>query len=123
MTLKRTILAAAFALALPAAALAHGSMIPMHGGQVAVDGEIQIEAVSTPAGLEVYVTEEGLDVPVADLTGRASIQTGSAAPTELEPVESSHLLAPGLVPTEGDAVLVMVVSRISGLRSFATFQY
>ena len=51
-------LALALAISLGGTALAHGSMKPRHGGQVAISGETVVELVRRPKGVSVYVTDE-----------------------------------------------------------------
>lgn len=123
MRIARLAAAAILAVSAPLAVLAHGDMTPRHGGKVALDGEIQIEAVATAAGLALYVTEEGLSVPVADLTGRAWIKGSDETQTDLAAVADTYLVASGLAPGAGDEVSVVLINRNSGLRSFATYSY
>jgi hypothetical protein len=89
-----------------------------------VSGETQIEAVTTPDGLDVYVSEEDQPLAASGLSGNAIIKEDtSAGRVTLEPVDGNRLIAPGLVPAKGQSVVVTIIDKASGLRSFATYNY
>ena len=124
MTIKHFMLAAlATITVMPGAAFAHGNASPSHGGIMAVSGETQIEAVRTPSGLDLYVSEEGLPLVAADLGGHASIKDAAGNPVTLTPQDGNRLQATGLSPQPGQSVMVMIEQKASALRSFATYQF
>jgi hypothetical protein len=115
----------AFALAiaaLPAAALAHGSMKPQHGGLVQMSGETLIELVTGPKGVDVYLTEEDEPVAAADYTAKLT-QTAGGAKTEvaLRPAGANRLTAGGFKAAKGAKIVVALTDK-SGAKAFATFQ-
>ncbi|MEO7383662.1 MAG: hypothetical protein ABIU18_01890 [Novosphingobium sp.] len=105
-------------------ALAHGSTKPLHGGMlIMVDGETQIEAVRLPEGLDIYVSEEDQPHDASGLEGSATVKDACAKPQVLTPMNGNRLRAVGLVPAAGQAVLVTIVDKATGMKTFATFQY
>lgn len=120
--------AAAFALAalpgiaIPGIAIAHGSMKPQHGGQVQMSGETLVELVSTPKGVDVYLTEEDEPVMAANYTAKLT-QTAGTAKTEakLVPAGANKLSAAGFKPAKGAKLVVALVEK-SGAKIFASFQ-
>jgi hypothetical protein len=119
-----SILAIGLALASPAAALAHGSTVPRHGGMlIMVDGETQVEAVPVPEGLDIYVSEEDQPHAASGLEGSVMVKDDPVGKTELRPMEANRLRAPGVVPKPGQAILVTVIDKATGIKTFATFQY
>lgn len=111
-------------LALPAAVLAHGSTEPRHGGKlIMVDGETQVEAVPVPEGLDIYVSEEDQPHAATGLEGSVMVTDDPASKTELRPMEANRLRAPGVKPKLGQAILVTVIDKATGIKTFATFQY
>ena len=106
----------------PGIAMAHGSMNPQHGGQVQMSGETMIELVSTPKGVDVYLSEEDEPVAAANYTARLT-QTAGGAKTEaaLAPAGANRLSAGGFKPAKGARLVVSLVDK-SGAKIFATFQ-
>ena len=124
MRLRALVAIPALALALPAAAHAHGSSAPRHGGRlILVDGETQIEAVPVPDGLDIYVSEEDQPHEASGLEGNVTVKDAPASRTALKPMDANRLRAPGLVPRAGQAIVVSLIDKATGLRTFATFQY
>ena len=121
---KATILAiAATALALvPSAAIAHGSMKPSHGGVVQMSGEIMVELVTRPKALEIYVTEE--DEPISAAGFDAALITtapdGKKSRVTLKPAGANKFAAPGR-PGSGSKVVISLVEKKSGAKTFASF--
>lgn len=116
-------LAAALAVAaIPGMAAAHGSMKPLHGGMVQMSGETVIELVSSPKGVDVYLTEEDEPVTAANYTAKLT-QTAGAAKTEakLTPAGGNKLSAAGFKPAKGARLVVALVDK-SGAKIFASFQ-
>lgn len=118
----RTGIAALALAALPAAALAHGSMKPQHGGMVQMSGETLIELVAGPKGVDIYLSEEDEPVAVAGFTAKL-IQTAGGAKTEapLKATGANTLSAPGFKAARGAKLVVALVDK-SGAKIFATFQ-
>ena len=108
--------------ALPATAIAHGSMKPQHGGLVQMTGETMFELVTGPKGVDVYLSEEDEPIPAAGFTGKLT-QTAGGTKTEapLKPAGGNRLTAPGFKPAKGAKVVVAVIDK-SGAKTFATFQ-
>jgi len=123
MSIRQILFVGMVAAMMPTPGLAHGNASPSHGGIMAVSGETQIETVRTSAGLDIYVSEEGLPLQATGLAGHAMIKDGTGVPVTLQPVEGNRLQAPGFVPGPGQAVVVMVEQKANGLRSFATYQF
>src|SRR4051812_43217339 len=75
MFVVRNMLLTAALVAAPLAseAFAHGSMKPLHGGQVALAGETVIELVRSAHGVTVYLSDEDQPVPAAGMTGKLII--------------------------------------------------
>ncbi|WCT79303.1 hypothetical protein [Novosphingobium humi] len=117
------IVAAALALAaIPGVAGAHGSMKPQHGGQVQMSGETLVELVSTPKGVDVYLTEEDEPVAAANYTAKLT-QTAGTAKTEVKlvPAGANRLSASGFKAAKGARLVVALVDK-SGAKIFASFQ-
>ena len=105
--------------ALPAAALAHGSTIPRHGGKlILVDGETQVEVVPVPEGLDIYVSEEDQPHEANGLEGNVVVKDDPASRTELQPMEANRLRAPGVVPKPGQALVVTIIDKAGQLLFF-----
>ena len=88
-----------------------------------VDGETQVEAVPVPEGLDIYVSEEDQPHEATGLEGNVMVKDAPASRTELQPMEANRLRAPGMVPKPGQALVVTIIDKATGLRTFATFQY
>ncbi|MEP7221764.1 MAG: hypothetical protein ABI673_03740 [Novosphingobium sp.] len=114
-----------FALvSLPSAALAHGSTQPHHGGTlVMVDGEVQVEAVRVPEGLDIYVSEEDQPHEATGLEGSVVVKDLPASRVALTPMDANRLRAAGMTPAAGQTIIVTITDKATGVRSFATFQY
>jgi len=111
-------------VALPGVALAHGSTKPHHGGMlVMVDGEIQVEAVAVPEGLDIYVSEEDQPHAATGLEGSVVVKDAPATRTSLQPMDGNHLRAAGIAPVAGQTIVVTIIDKATGVRNFATFQY
>jgi hypothetical protein len=114
---------AALAMAtVPTISHAHGSMQPQHGGMVRMSGETLIELVSTPKGVDVYLTEEDEPVVAANYTAKLT-QTAGTAKTEavLKSAGANKLTVAGFKTVKGAKLVVALVDK-SGAKIFATFQ-
>lgn len=99
-------------------AIAHGSMKPQHGGQVALAGETVIEFVRIPRGITVYLSDEDQPVPATDFTGKL-IVTEEAKKREV-PLTSGpadQLRASGARIPTGAKVTVSLLSKSTQARS------
>jgi len=116
---KTFLAGAVLACALPASqAIAHGSMKPQHGGQVALAGETVIELVRGARGVTVYLSDEDQPVPAADFTGKLIVTQG-AKKREL-PLTSGpadQLRASGARIPSGAKVTVSLLSKSTQTRS------
>jgi hypothetical protein len=117
---------AAFALGLALAvsgpAIAHGSMKPRHGGQVAMSGETVVELVRGPKGVSVYVTEEDEPIASAGLTGKLLVTQGAKKTTAaLVAGPGNRLDAAGVKIGNGATVAVIVVTKATQARSVVNF--
>ncbi len=112
------------ALTLPAAAFAHGSTTPKHGGKMVIDGETQVElAPAKDGGSDIFVSEEDVPHEATGLEGSAVIKDQPDSKVALVPAEANRLHAPGFAPAAGQAVVVTVIDKATGMKTFATFQY
>lgn len=109
-------------MATPAMLHAHGSMKPQHGGMVQMSGETMFELVTTPKGVDVYLSEEDEPLAAAGFTAKLT-QTVAGQKTEaaLKPAGGNKLTAAGFKPAKGAKLVVALIDK-SGAKSFATFQ-
>ncbi len=118
---KLALIGGALAL-MPGTALAHGSMMPSHGGMVQLSGEIMVELVSKPGSLEIYLTEE--DQPLAaagfDATLIVTAPDGTKSRTALSAAGGNRFTAPGNPPA-GAKVTVSLTGKAGGAKTFVTF--
>ena len=116
---KSLLLGAVLALAAPASeAVAHGSMKPQHGGQVALAGETVIELVRSPRGVTVYLSDEDQPVPAADFTGKLIVTQGAKKrEVPLKSGPADQLRAPGARIASGAKVTVSLLSKSTQARS------
>lgn len=116
------LLVVAAAPALVPVAHAHGSMKPQHGGLVQMSGETVIELVSTPKGVDVYLSEEDEPVVSANYSAKL-VQTAGAVKSEavLKPAGGNKMSAAGFKSVKGAKLVVALVDE-SGMKIFATFQ-
>ncbi|WP_374409935.1 hypothetical protein [Novosphingobium colocasiae] len=101
---------------------AHGSMKPMHGGKVQMSGETLFEIVKGPKGVDVYISEEDEPLPAKDFTGKLIVTAGSQKTTSpLAVTGANKFSVAGLKPAAGAKVVVSLVEKASGSKTFATF--
>ena len=122
----RISLAALALLAAPLAAggvaHAHGSMKPQHGGIVQMTGETLFELVTTPKGVELYVSEDDEPVASSSATAKLTIASGAAKKdAPLTPAGGNKFVAKGLNVASGSKVTVTLINNASKAKSFATF--
>ena len=116
---KTFLAGAALAFALPASqAMAHGSMKPKHGGQVALAGDTVIELVRSAKGVTVYLSDEDQPVPAADFTGKLIVTQGAKKrDVPLTSGPADQLRAPGARIPSGAKVTVSLLSKSTQTRS------
>ncbi len=121
MTLAAFALLAA-PLAAGGAAHAHGSTAPQHGGIVQVTGETMFELVNKPAGVELYISEHGEEIPSSSATAKLSITSGAAKKeVPLTPAGGNKYVARGVKLPGGSKVIVTLVDNTIKAKTFATF--
>ena len=109
-------------LAAGGAAHAHGSTKPQHGGIVQVTGETMFELVNKPAGVELYISEHGEEIPSSSASAKLSIASGAAKKeVSLTPAGGNKYVAKGVKVTSGSKVIVTLVDNTIKAKTFATF--
>lgn len=84
--MKNTVIALLLAAAGQLAA-AHGVPTPSHGGMIRTDGETWVELVIRGSAVEVYVQDDGDDMPTAQMSGKiALVKNGAKTEFPLKPV-------------------------------------
>ena len=112
---------AAAPLALGSPAFAHGSMKPMHGGQVALAGETVIELVRSSKGVVVYLTDEDQPVASAGMSGKLIVTEGTSKRNiELKGAGGNRLEARGVKIAHGAKVTILLVDRKTEAKGMAT---
>lgn len=112
----------ALVCALPAAALAHGSTHPEHGGVVQMSGETLFELVRSPTGVSLYVTDEDEPVAASGMTARLSVTVGGERrDITMVAGAGNQFVARGLTLRPGTRVGVLVINRASQARYGTTF--
>ena len=105
-----------------APAFAHGSLKPQHGGMVQMSGEIMVELVKAPKGIDVYVSEEDEPVAANRFDAKMSVTIGSAkSDAVLKPQAGNKFSAPGVKAPKGTKIVVTLVDKGDRARTFATF--
>ncbi|KQN82880.1 hypothetical protein ASE90_08890 [Sphingomonas sp. Leaf67] len=103
-------------------ALAHGDDKPRHGGQVVEVGETVFELVRAPAGVSLYVMEDGDEVPAAGMMGKLFVTTGAQrSEIVLTPAAKNQFVAKGAKIAVGSKVGVLLIDRKTQARQTATF--
>ena len=103
-------------------ALAHGSMKPQHGGQVALAGEVVVELVRAPRSVSIYLTDEDEPLAASDYTGKLIVSAGAAKrDVALKVAASNRLDAPGLKVAKGAKITVSLITKSNQARSMASF--
>jgi len=106
-------IALVLALGLSGAAYAHGGTVAEHGGVLKLVADTSLELVTKPAGVEVWVEEEGEEVASSTLTGKLVIVEGGATKeVELQPAAGNMLEAKGL--KERDDLVVRGEGEVEG---------
>lgn len=107
---------------LGATAYAHGGNVPEHGGVLKLVADTSVELVRKPAGVEVWVEDEGEEVPSATLTGKLVIhEAGATKEVELQPAAGNMLQAQGLQIGHGAKVTVTVAPKAGHQKTTANF--
>ena len=118
-----TALALALGLSgLGSAAYAHGGTVAEHGGVLKLVADTSLELVTKPAGVEVWVEEEGEEVASSTLTGKLVIvEKGATREVDLQPAAGNMLEAKGLKIGHGATVTVTVAGKGSHAKTTANF--
>lgn len=120
--MKLKLFAAALALA-ATPAFAHGDDKPRHGGQVVEVGDTVFELVKAPAGVTLYIMEDGDEVPTAAMTGKMIVSAGAKkTDVPLVAAGANRLAAKGAKVPDGARVSVMVIDSKTQVRQSAIFQ-
>jgi len=119
---RQALMAALLTMA-PFAAHAHGSMKPQHGGVVQMSGETMVAFVPGSKGLSFYVTEEDEPLPASGFDGAVTLTLpGGAKSSHALMAQTANLFtAPGLAAPTGTKVLVSLLDKRSGAKTFVTF--
>lgn len=103
-------------------AFAHGSMKPMHGGKVQMSGETLVEIVKGAKGVDIYISEEDEPLAAKDYTGKLIVTAGTQKTTNVLVITGANKFsAAGLKPAAGAKIVVSLVEKASGTKTFATF--
>ena len=103
-------------------ALAHGQGKPEHGGVLQLVGETSIELVNRPDHIEVWVEDEGEEIPSTILSGKPLFESPAKAEIVLFPVGDNKLEAKGATLAKGSQVTVLLTSNASQAKTAATFR-
>ncbi|CCA90337.1 hypothetical protein [Novosphingobium sp. PP1Y] len=119
-----SLLAAAPAAVIPGTAYAHGSMKPQHGGMVQMSGETLFELVKGAKGVDVYISEEDEPLPASEFSAKLIVTSasGAKATTAMNAAKANRFAAPGVKLQAGSKVVVSLVEKSSGTKTFATFK-
>jgi len=91
---------------------AHGSTKPTHGGVVQMVGDTSFELVARPEGAEVYLVDDGDDLPSEGLSGKVTINSGETrTEAALTPAGGNKFAAPGAKIPAGAKVVVLVILK------------
>lgn len=103
-------------------AFAHGDDKPRHGGQVVEVGDTVFELVRAPAGVSLYVMEDGDEVPSASMTGKLVVTTGAKkSEIPLTPAAKNEFVAKGAKIPGGSRVGVLLIDKQTQARQSAQF--
>lgn len=103
------------------AAHAHGAATPNHGGIVQTVGETWLELVVRGDTLELYVEDDGEEMPSADLSGKLTIVDGAGKKeVTLKPAGGNKLEAKGAAG-KGAKVLALLTLADKKTRVSTTF--
>ena len=90
-------------------ALAHGSPTANHGGVVQAVGETWLELVVRGDTVELYLQDDGDDMPSADISGKVTVVKGAAkSEFALKPAGGNKLEAKAPGAVKGSKVLASV---------------
>jgi hypothetical protein len=116
-------LAAAASLGIAVAAHAHGGNVPEHGGVLKLVADTSVELVTRPEGVQVWVEEEGEEVPSASMSGKLVVVDGAAkSEIALTPAAGNMWEAKGLKLKPGANVTVFMVGNSGRDKTTASFK-
>jgi hypothetical protein len=98
---------------------AHGSTKPVHGGVVQMVGDTSFELVARPEGAEVYLVDDGDDMPSDGLSGKVTIDSGGTkTEAALTPAGGNKFEAKGAkIPAGAKVVVLVILKDASKLRA------
>lgn len=122
---KHAMFAALFGLSslfVTASAYAHGGGKPEHGGVLQMVGETSLELVAKSDGVELYVEDEGEEVPSADRSAKLTItDAGKTSQTTLLPAGGNKFEGAGVKIAKGDTAAVLVTNTATQAQVGTTF--
>lgn len=98
---------------------AHGSTKPAHGGLVQMVGDTSFELVTHPEGAEVYLVDDGEDLPSDGMSGKVTIERGGTkTQAALTPAGGNRFAAKGVkIPAGAKVVVLVILKDASKLRA------
>jgi len=101
---------------------AHGSTTPKHGGIVQMVGETSFELVAGADGAELYLVDDGEDLPSDGMTGKLTVVNGETrSEATLTPAGGNKLQARGVKIASGSKVAVLVTLKDQVSKRRASF--
>jgi hypothetical protein len=125
--MKKSLLWTAAAIVVATAGLgstayAHGGNVPEHGGVIQLVADTSVELVTRPTGVEVWIEEEGEEIPSAAMTGAlVVVQGGATQDVALQPGPGNMWEARGLTLAPGAKVTVLMADKNSHAKTTASF--
>lgn len=105
-----------------AAALAHGSTKPEHGGVVQMSGETRFELSVRPDSVALYVKEDDEALASSGMSARLTITyKGVKSEVTLEPAAGNKFEAKGLKIASGAKVSVLLTNKATQAKVSASF--
>ena len=105
-----------------ATAYAHGGGKPEHGGVLQMVGETSLELVVKAQGVELYVEDDGEEVPSASRTAKLTItDQGKTSEATLEPAGGNKFEASSLKIAKGARAAVLVTDKTTQAQVGTTF--
>lgn len=93
-------------------AYAHSTSRPINGGIVETVGDTTFELVVNEDSIELYIMEEGVEIPVANMTAKIMINlNGARSEVMLEPGDGNGFSADGVTIPSGAKVSVMLTHK------------
>jgi hypothetical protein len=107
---------------LAAAAYAHGGGKPEHGGVLQMVGETSLELVVKPDHVELYVEDEGEEVPSASRTAKLTVtQDSKSSDKMLQPAGGNKFEGTDIKIGKGAKAAVLVTDKATQAQVGTTF--